>query len=405
MAAALVITGCKSQDPYDSQNPNNDPQILYPVTESGSSSFVKTLANPDEVLIDSCIATPSDYVTINWYLDGDLVNTGKHIEKSFPAGEYELRIEAVTTVGKKTHRTGTVTVKPYKNDPYSAAKALERNVKPGADLVLNGSNLSDVKKVAFYPHLNATEPIIVVDKVTAKSATVTLTTPDIEEGTYFLRLVGSDGIEYGANHVKVYRRPVILDGYQFLTLGTECQLQGINLEQVTSVNVGGKDFSIASATDNTLGVIVSDLAEGSYTLTCQSATGAVDIITKEGTIQSHDVIVSKEHLLFFGPVEIDWNQDLCQVRRTKMKNIPLGATIKIYYTIPVAEYHQYRVLAGTSWSLDVPGGAQTDFKADTPNPLVFPYDQAFKDCMDSNGSMCVVGFGFTVQYITWADPE
>lgn len=400
MAAAMV--GCKSSEPFDTQTEDDYPRILYPVNESGSDSFNRNLESPDEVLVDSCVASPSDYVTINWYLDGDLVHTGKRIEMSFPAGEYELKIEAVTTAGKSTYRTGKVTVSPFKNDPYSNGTELERSVKPGSQLVLTGSNLSQVKKVLFYPHVNATEASASVEGVTATSTKVTLTVPELEEGSYFLRLTNSDGLECGANRVMVYTRPVILSGYQFFTLDKECEMLGLNLDKVASVAIDGQSFAVASATDNAVAVAVTGIAEGMHTMVCKATDGSnVNIITKTGSTQEVEAMISSENLLFYGPVEIDWNQDLCRVTKKQFADVPLGSVIRIYYTVPAAEYHQYRILAGTTWTYNVPGGDQQDIKEDTPNPLEFPYDEEFKTAIDKRGSMCVVGFGFTVQYITW----
>ena len=149
--AALVglfaLTSCEKNEPFDTQTPNDDPLILKPYNESGTGSFTYLLANPDTPLFDSVTVTPSKYTIINWYLDGERVFTGTKIEMCFPAGEYALTIEAVTEAGKRTERTGSVTVQPYDQDPYSAAPAAGRHFVPGSPATINGANLSKVVEI------------------------------------------------------------------------------------------------------------------------------------------------------------------------------------------------------------------------------------------------------------------
>ncbi len=109
-ALALCFVACKNETPFDTQDPNDAPLILKPYNESGTGSFTYYLANPETPLVDSVIVTPSRYTTVNWYVDDSLVNTGLKIDMCFPGGVHDLVIEAVTTAGKRTERTGTIIV-------------------------------------------------------------------------------------------------------------------------------------------------------------------------------------------------------------------------------------------------------------------------------------------------------
>ena len=149
LASVLMFTACENQAPFDTQTADDAPLILKPYNESGTGSFTYLLANPDTPLLDSVTVTPSHYTTVNWYLDGELIYTGFRIEMCFPVGKYALTIEAVTTAGKRTERTGSVTVNPYDNDPSSPYPAAGRHCVPNVEMTIDGQNLTKVKNVLF----------------------------------------------------------------------------------------------------------------------------------------------------------------------------------------------------------------------------------------------------------------
>ena len=113
----LSMVSCEKKAPFDTQSPDDAPLILKPYNESGTGSFTYTLANDSTPLIDSVVVTPSRYTTVNWYVDDSLVHTGTKINMCFAAGKHTLLIEAVTTAGKRTTRTGTITVLGGAPDP------------------------------------------------------------------------------------------------------------------------------------------------------------------------------------------------------------------------------------------------------------------------------------------------
>ena len=137
-ALALCFVACKNETPFDTQDPNDAPLILKPYNESGTGSFTYYLANPETPLVDSVIVTPSRYTTVNWYVDDSLVNTGLKIDMCFPGGVHDLVIEAVTTAGKRTERTGTIIAENVK-----VTKATMAAVPLGAKIRIYYSQLEN----------------------------------------------------------------------------------------------------------------------------------------------------------------------------------------------------------------------------------------------------------------------
>ena len=116
-ALAFCFVACEKETPFDTQSADDAPQILKPYNESGTGSFNHVLKDEQTPLIDSVIVTPSQHTTVNWIVDGKIVHTGLKINMCFSIGVHKLVIEAVTTTGKRTERTGHIIV-------YGAANQL-----------------------------------------------------------------------------------------------------------------------------------------------------------------------------------------------------------------------------------------------------------------------------------------
>lgn len=117
---------------------------------------------------------------------------------------------------------------------------------------------------------------------------------------------------------------------------------------------------------------------------------------------AYDKMVGATVLWEGDPVTIDWNADLCKLTAEEMADVPVGATISIYYDTPEAEYHAMRIT--TPWWGDNPEDnlvAQFDLTEETPNPFEFTYDQHCKALVDERGAMSLVGFGYRVSKITF----
>ena len=399
MAAATILTGCQPEAPFDTQSPDDAPIILTPYNESGTGTFTYNLLNPDTPLYDSVTVTPSKYTTVNWYLDKYLLYTGTKMDMCFPAGNYNLTIEAVTQAGLRTERTGTVTVHPYDYDPYSAAPAAGRHLAPGVETQIDGQNLSKAKTVIISKDIYGLEPVHTLTPTYQEDGFLKFILPDTEDGSYFLLLQDADGKIYGADNIDVHNGAVALAGFMEMPAGNEWVITGLNLQNVVKVKVDNIEITDLQVTDNSVTLTAPAVEVGEYTLAMFNKDGsAVLFITNEGAVEQVKTIVPSETTIWTGPVTIDWNADLVKVDASAMAAVPVGATIFVYYDVPAAEYHAMRVT--TPW-WDYDFLPQVDGMEAQPNPYSFVYEAAGKEAVDRTGAMSVVGFGITVTKITF----
>ena len=399
MAAATILTGCQPEAPFDTQSPDDAPLILTPYNESGTGTFTYDLVNPDTPLYDSVTVTPSKYTTINWYLDKYLVYTGTKIDMCFPAGNYNLTIEAVTQAGLRTERTGTVTVHPYDYDPYSAAPAAGRHIAPGVETTIEGQNLSKAKAIVIANDIFGSEVVHTITPTYQEDGFLKFILPDTEDGTYFLLLQNADGKLYGADNIDVHNGAVALAGFAEMPAGNEWVITGVNLQKVVKVKVADIEITDLQVTDNSVTLTAPALEVGEYALSMFNEDGsAVLFITNEGAVEQVKTIVPSETTIWTGPVTIDWNADLVKVEASAMAAVPVGATIYVYFEVPEAEYHAMRVT--TPW-WDYDFLPQVDGMEGQPNPYSFTYEAAGKEAVDRTGAMSVVGFGLTITKITF----
>ena len=399
IAAATILTGCQPEAPFDTQSPDDDPIILTPYNESGTGTFTYDLINPDTPLYDSVTVTPSAYTTINWYLNNTLVYTGTKIDMCFPAGRYALTIEAVTDAGKRTERTGTVTVHPYDYNPYSAAPAAGRHLAPGKETQIDGQNLSKANNVIVSTDVFGENVLHTITPTYKEDGLLKFILPDTEDGTYFLRLQDADGKLYGADNIHVHNGAVALAGFAEMPAGNTWVITGINLQKVAKVQVGDIEITDLQVTETSVTLTAPALEIGEYTLSMFNEDGsAVLFVTDEGAVEQVKTVVPNETTIWTGSVTIDWNADLVKVDASAMAAVPVGATIYVYFEVPDAEYHAMRVI--TPW-WDYDFLPQVDGMENQPNPYSFTYEAAGKEAVDRTGAMSVVGFGLTVTKITF----
>jgi len=400
LLASAVLISCEKKDPYDTQSPDDAPLILKPYNESGTGSFTYTLANPETPLLDSVTVTPSAYTTVNWYLERQLVHTGFKINMCFLAGKYALTIEAVTTAGKRTYRTGTVTVKPNAADPYSEAPAGGRHTAPKSNVSITGSNLSSVAEVEISKDVFGVKVLQTVTPSAVTASQIDFTLPEMEDGAYFIRLKDATGKRYGADMLNVHTSPVVLDGYKTFSPGKEWVITGLMLQNVKSVQVGDNTITTLTATETSVTFTAPNLELGKYTLSMKNEDGsAVQFATADGMVKEVTVSATLETTLWTGPVVIDWNADLVKVDAATMAQVPVGATILVYFNIPDAEYHAMRIT--TPWwdGYDLVG--QMDGFENYSSPFSFTYTDDCKTKVETCGAMSVVGFGVNVLEITF----
>ena len=399
LAATTILTGCQPEAPFETQSPDDDPIILTPYNESGTGTFTYDLINPDTPLYDSVTVTPSAYTTINWYLNNTLVYTGTKIDMCFPAGRYALTIEAVTDAGKRTERTGTVTVHPYDYNPYSAAPAAGRHLAPGKETQIDGQNLSKANNVIVSTDVFGENVLHTITPTYKEDGLLKFILPDTEDGTYFLRLQDADGKLYGADNIHVHNGAVALAGFAEMPAGNTWVITGINLQKVAKVQVGDVEITDLQVTETSVTLTAPALEIGEYTLSMFNEDGsAVLFVTNEGAVEQVKTIVPNETTIWTGSVTIDWNADLVKVDASAMAAVPVGATIYVYFEVPDAEYHAMRVI--TPW-WDYDFLPQVDGMENQPNPYSFTYEAAGKEAVDRTGAMSVVGFGLTVTKITF----
>ncbi|MBR6018550.1 MAG: hypothetical protein IK073_08020 [Paludibacteraceae bacterium] len=399
--ATAVFTSCEKQDPYDTQSPDDAPLILVPY-ETKTGQITYTLANPDTPLKDSVVVTPSAYTTVNWYLDDELVYTGTKIEKCFLAGNYSLTLEAVTTAGKRTSRTGTVTVNPYPEDPSSQAPAAGRHFVPGTAATLTGVNLTKVKTVVVSRDLGGNDVVCAIDVTAADDATLTFDLPEMAEGVYFVRFKDAAGKLYGADTFTAHNSAVALAGYESFVPNEAWTITGVKLENVASVTVDETVITELTATATSITFMAPAAEVGEHTLSMKNADGSsVFFITDAGAVTEVTTIVSEERTLWEGSCVINWGDANVNVDKATMANVPAGSTVYIYYNVPDADYHSLRVVVAPDWSADLL--PQVDGMQAQANPYTFVYDNAGKaaaEAADKNGIL-ITGFGLEITKVTY----
>jgi len=402
LLAALVVfafASCEKTEPFDTQSQDDAPLILVPYeTESGQISL--TQVDPETPLVDSVIVTPSRYTTVNWYLDGQLVFTGPKIEKCFLAGKYALTIEAVTTAGKRTTRSGTLTVNPGAEDPYSAAPDAGRHIVPGLATSITGQHLTKVAEMLITQDVLGEQIAQTLLPTTATDDQIDFTLPAMEDGTYYLRFKDADGKLYGADKISVHNGVLALAGYKSFIPNQEWVITGVNLENVVSVKVGDVVVTELTATNLSVTLTGPDVPLGEHTLSIQNADGSpVRFGTDTDAPTEVTTLATLETTLWEGSCVVNWGDVNVKILSATMEEVPVGVNIYVYYNVPSAEYHALRV-TNDWWDFDLL--PQVDGMADNkPNPYPFEFTQAGLDAITRTGSMLVTGFGLEITKVTY----
>ncbi len=399
IALLVSLTACEKKAPYDLQSPDDNPLILVPYEGDNGTAVNVSVTNPDPY-VDSVIVVPSAYTTVNWYLDNVLVHTGNKINQCFPTGTYNLLIEAVTNAGKRTTRSGKLTVSPAATDPYVSTRVLA----PGVAMTIEGKNLDQVAKVLLARDFYGKDTVcsLVPTNVEASKAEVTL--PGMADGTYYICLLNSEGVIFGSDKLKVQSSPMALSGFTSFSAGEEWVITGVNLKNVASVKVGELVITELVATSTSVTLVGPDMPEGEYTMTMQNADGsAVLFYTSSGMVTEVKVRSSAagETTIWEGSCVINWGDANVHVEKSKMAAVPAGAKVFVYFNVPDAEYHALRVVVAPDWSHDIL--PQVDGMENQPNPYSFIYDETSKAKAESDekDGILVTGFGLEIIQITY----
>ncbi len=404
-ALALIVglSGCRKDEPYDTQSPDDTPRILIPYeTASGLISF--SCDNPDTPLYDSVIVTPSRYTTVNWYVDGLLVWTGVKINMRFPQGTYDVLIEAVTDAGKSTKRNGILTVKAGEADPYSAAPSVGRHVPAAHAIELEGKNLNKVAKVILATDLYAEHEVCAIEPSSKSGTKLVFALPDIADGTYYLRFLDTESNVFGSDNIEVHHGAVVTGGYDaFIPGDKNWEIDGINLDKVSAIIIDDVVITEFTATETKIKLTAPDMPKNSkHILSMQDASGAkVLFATGYGTVTEVETLCSDQTPLWNGPVALDWNSDLIQIPATNLKSLHAGDSLFVYFDHPAAEYYEMRVTV-PDWSVDY---FPQRSMGEALSPYVLIFDENCETLAKTNKTMCFVGFGLIINKVTYKNVE
>ena len=394
--SAFILSSCEKKSPFDAQSPSDDPLILIPYESDQTGSFITVEVTSPDPYVDSVVVIPSAYTTVNWYLDKTLVYTGLKINQSFPTGTYDLLIEAVTTEGKRTSRSGKLTVLPAASDPYVTTRVLAPEVATS----MEGRNLDQVEKIILSKDFYGKDVVCTIEPTNVTANKIDLILPDMKAGSYYINLY-KGGTLYGSDKLTVQKDPAVLGGFISFLPGEQWVITGVNLKQITSITLGSTVVTDLIATATSVTLTAPSLPEGEYTMTMQNSDGATVLFsTLDGFVSEVKIRAraAGEFRLWEGPVALDWNADLVNIPGYKMTNVPISSTILVYFEIPAAEYHNMRITTPW-WGDDLV--AQFDVTSATPNPITFVYDDRCKGIVDKVGSWSIVGFGETIYEITY----
>ena len=113
-----------------------------------------------------------------------------------------------------------------------------------------------------------------------------------------------------------------------------------------------------------------------------------------------------EVTLWEGNKDINWGTENVLIPSADMEQVPVGATVNLYYDIiDMPEgYHAMRIT--TNWWGD--GAAdqvvpQFDLTSDTPNPFEFTYTEANNAIVQEREGMLIVGYGYKLKRVTFTE--
>lgn len=398
MSLALAVTAfaaCTEKETFSTASGDDYPRIIDPVFPDWTDGVKPVVANisRDADFSMTLTVTPADYCTVRWYLDGEIVGEGKEIELGLMAGTYDFKVEVSTEAGYSTSREGLVQVNPLDGDPWADKISFERITAPGAAAVLYGNNLEKVSRIVIGSH-TVTEPTLI-------EGGLSYTVPaDLEDGTYRIILVDTEGNEFGGDLLTVTSDVLITSGAGRTGAGKEWVMTGINMDKIESLTIGNQKVTEFSSKKETEIVLTCpELEVGEYILTGTASDGsAVLFHTEAGITEEMKSTVSMETTLWSGHFLVDnWSVNFTGVTKDQFADIEAGSVLRVYYSLnTAAEYHQIRTT--TTWWNDLPGTAPTDLTAD--GVFTVTLTQEALDMIQAQDGFICVGHGYYVDAVT-----
>jgi len=400
----LSLTGCSDQEPFITAGPDDTPRFLAPseIEESLEYSVTK---DRNEVFTMDIVVTPANYTTIQWIADGEVLGTGMSFSKQFEAGDYVLKILAVTTNGKEASRVINLKVKPLADDPVANDKPAERLQSPGAAVRVSGKNLSKITAVSVGGN---------IVNVTGSAADyIEYIVPEgLTDGQYRISLIDAENNSYGGGMITITSSAAVLKNSFSATSGDILEISGCKLSSVVSVTIGGQDCEILSKEDSKVTVKVPELEEGDYEVKAFTTSGAaVKFLSDEGLVEVASVKITliAENVLWEGKHAVDWGsiwEDSDGSVTTNLKeNAKVGYTLRLYLKRTDAEYALG--CAAVGWADIVNGG--TDSNRGDVN---ISFEETYIDFVLTaksfelldGGNLQVVGHGFDLLKMTLIPP-
>ena len=404
MSLALAVTAfaaCTEKETFSTASGDDYPRIIDPVFPDWTDGVKPVVANisRDADFSMTLTVTPADYCTVRWYLDGEIVGEGKEIELGLMAGTYDFKVEVSTEAGYSTSREGLVQVNPLEGDPWADKISFERITAPGAAAVLYGNNLEKVSRIVIGSHT--------VTELTLIEGGLRYTVPaDLEDGTYRIILVDTEGNEFGGDLLTVTSDVLINSGAGRTGAGKEWVMTGINMNKIASLTIGNRkvtEFTSQTATEIVL--TCPELEVGEYILTGTASDGsAVMFYSESGNTTETTVILSSSTVLWEGHHYVSWdlpddnpNKKFDLIEKDVFATIKAGSVLSIHYSLePDAEYHQ--IQTDTAWWTELPGTAKADLTGDGIHTITL-IQEALDLIQAEDGFICV-GHGYYVDMVT-----
>ena len=233
----------------------------------------------------------------------------------------------------------------------------------------------------------------------------------LADGEYRVILGDAQGVEYGGNTITVSSGTLVMDGASSAVVGEEWVLTGTGLDQVTSLTVGDLTINSADFLSQTVSEIVlncPELEAGSYTLTGQTTSGALEFYTTSGNVTEMTLTINAarpgETILWTGNLEISWNfpegaegqKFVIIPDYITADEIKAGSKIRIEYTNNTSDsdYHQMQ-LTYMDWD---PRLVTVEITSD--GVYEFTLTQDILDTAKSKGGFIIVGHGFYLKKVS-----
>ncbi len=436
---SAAMTSCSSdKDPYFTANEDDMPRIISTDLPEGKGGEPAALPSIERTSNFTCevIVTPAHYTTVSWFIDDEKVGEGLTIDVPVLAGDHLVKIVATTTKGQSTYRLLTLNVRPVAGDPELATDGRSRWLTIGTHKTIECKNVNNVTKV----FIGKTE----ASNVSYADGKLTFDIPSMDEGEYLVT-IEADGARYGCGMFTVsvdeyvdpgIKETVIWEGDVDINWGTANVL--ISPDIMSEVPVGATvrlvyqlvdmpdGYHAMRITTNWWGDNPEDQVVPQFDLTEDTPNPFEFVYTEENKaiVDNRDgmlivgygykltkvVIVEgvapAETTLWEGETDINWGTANVLVSSETMSQVPVGATVSLYYQIIDMPdgYHAMRIT--TNWWGDNPEDQvvpQFDLTDETPNPFEFTYTEDNKAIVDTREGMLIVGYGYKLTKVTYKD--